>query len=213
MTHATPVLAQIHGIRQVIFFTQKGLVALTPDKGEVLWRHPYRFSVSTAASPVVEGDVVYCSAGYGVGAGAVQVSKSGNRWSVQELWRSTGNELANHWSTPVVKDGHLYGMFQFKEYGTGPVKCVELRTGKVKWSQPGFGPGNVILADGKLVILGDAGQLALAEATPSGYKELARFQAITGKCWSTPALADGKLFVRSTVEGAAFDLSSKLTQR
>ena len=212
MTHATPVPATIHGVRQIIFFTQKGLVSLKADDGKVLWRHPYRFNVSTAASPVVAGDIVYCSAGYGVGATAIQILRNGSTFDVKEIWRKTGSDLANHWSTPVLKDGHLYGMFQFKEYGTGPVKCVDIKTGKVKWSREGFGPGNVIMVGGELVALTDDGQLVLIEATPSAYKEKGRFQALTGKCWSTPAFADGKIFVRSTREGAAFDLSSKLAQ-
>jgi len=213
MTHATPVPAEIHGVRQIIFFTQKGLVAVAPKDGKVLWRHPYRFNVSTAASPIVSGDIVFCSAGYGVGAGAAQISKNDGEFSAKEIWRSTGNKLANHWSTPVLHEGNLYGMFQFKEYGDGPVKCVELKTGEEKWAQAGFGPGNVLLAGNQLVILGDAGQVILAEATPAGYKEKSRFQAVTGKCWSSPVYANGKLFIRSTKEAAAFDLSAKLTQR
>ncbi len=212
ITHATPVPATIHGVRQIIFFTQKGLVSVKPEDGTVLWRYPYRFSVSTAASPVVAGDIVYCSAGYGVGAGAVQVSKKGDQFSVSELWRKTGNDLANHWSTPVHKDGYLYGMFQYKEYGTGPVKCVDIKTGEEKWSKPGFGPGNVILVDNQVIALADDGQLVLIEPDPASYKEKSRFQAVTGKCWSTPAFADGRIFVRSTKEGAAYDLSSKLAQ-
>lgn len=213
MTHATPVPATIHGVRQVIFFTQKGLVSVAPESGKVLWRHPYRFNVSTAASPVVENDIVYCSAGYGVGSTAVQISKNGNEFGVTELWRVTGDKIANHWSTPVVKDGYLYGMFQFKQYGDGPVKCVELRTGKEMWSKPGFGPGNVILAGDQLVALSDTGEVVLIKADPKAYVEAGRFKAVTGKCWSTPALANGRLYIRSTVEGAAFDAGSKLTKR
>jgi len=212
MTHATPVPATIHGVRQIIFFTQKGLVSVKPESGAVLWRHNYRFNVSTAASPVVADDIVYCSAGYGVGATAIQLAKKGDTFTAKELWRSPGDGLANHWSTPVYKDGHLYGMFQFKEYGTGPVKCVDIRTGKEKWSEAGFGPGNVILANNQLVALTDAGDLVQIDPTPAAYKETARFKALTGKCWSTPAFADGKLFIRSTREGAAFDVSSKLAQ-
>jgi outer membrane protein assembly factor BamB len=212
MTHASPIFATILGTPQVIFFTQKGLVAVKPEDGHVLWRHPFKYNVSTAASPVVEKDIVYCSAGYGVGSTAIELSKAGDKFSVKELWRLTGNKIANHWSTPVVKDGYLYGMFQFKEFGDGPIKCVELKTGKEIWSQPGFGPGNVILVDGKLVALGDAGQLVLIDPSPEGYKELGRFHAVTGKCWSTPAMSNGRLYVRSTKEGAAFDAAPKLTR-
>ena len=213
MTHATPIATTLHGVRQVIFYTQKGLVAVQPTDGKVLWRHTVRYNVSTAASPVVTGNIVYCSAGYGVGATAVEVSKTGDKFTAQELWKITGNKLANHWSTPVEKDGYLYGMFQFKEYGEGPLKCVELRTGKEMWSQRGFGPGNVILVGGQLVVLGDAGQLVIVDPSPEKYNEKARFQALTGKCWSTPAFANGTLYVRSTREGAAYDLSQKLTSK
>jgi outer membrane protein assembly factor BamB len=139
----------------------------------------------------------------------VQIANKGGQWRATELWRVTGDSQANHWSTPVYIDGHLYGMFQFKEYGEGPIKCVELKTGKVKWSQPGFGPGNVIMVNGELLALSDAGQVVWIEATPAAYKEKGRFQAVDGKCWSTPAFQQGRLFVRSTKEGAAFDLSQK----
>jgi outer membrane protein assembly factor BamB len=213
ITHASPILADILGARQAIFFTQKGLVAVQPADGKLLWRHPFRYNVSTAASPVVAGDIVYCSAGYGVGSTAIQLSRNGDAFSAKELWRITGDKIANHWSTPVEKDGYLYGMFQFKQYGSGPVKCIELRTGKEKWSQAGFGPGNVILVGGELVALTDGGEVVRIDPRPDAYQEKGRFKAVTGKCWSTPAYADGRIYVRSTKEGAAFDMSNKLTSR
>jgi outer membrane protein assembly factor BamB len=206
ITHATPTLATIHGVRQVIFFTQSGLVALDAATGTRLWHYAFPYRVSTAASPVVGGDIVYCSAGYGVGAAAVQLERSGGKFAVTELWRSRGDRpVANHWSTPVYHDGHLYGMFSFKNYGDGPVKCVELKTGKVKWEQKGFGPGNLILAGNRLLALGDAGQLVLIEATPGSYRELARAEILDGKCWSTPILSGGRIYARSTVEGVCLE--------
>ncbi|NOY00823.1 MAG: PQQ-binding-like beta-propeller repeat protein [Verrucomicrobia bacterium] len=206
ITHATPIVGEVQGVKQVIFFTQTGLVAVTPGKGEVLWRYEFPFKVSTAASPVIWEDIVYCSAGYGVGAGAVKISKSGSNLSAKEIWR-TPKENVNHWSTPVVKDGYLYGMFSFKEYGKGPLACVDIRTGEMKWKQAGFGPGNVILTkEGNVLALSDAGELVLVDANSSTYKELGRAKAVGGKCWSTPAVADGKVFVRSTTEGGSFAL-------
>jgi outer membrane protein assembly factor BamB len=209
MTHATPVAASIHGQRQIIFFTQSGLVSVVPESGKVLWRQPFKYNVSTAASPVVADDIVYCAAGYGVGAGAYKISKQGNEFKSTQLWRSEGNEpVANHWSTPVYKDGHLYGMFSFKKYGTGPLKCVELATGKVKWTEPNFGAGNVILAGNTVIALADNGELVVVAANPEKYTELSRSKVVDGKCWSTPALANGKIYIRSTKEGACLDLGS-----
>jgi outer membrane protein assembly factor BamB len=208
MTHSTPTLATILGVKQLIFFTQRGLVAVAPSTGYVLWRYDFPFKTSTAISPVVCGDIVYCSAGYGVGAGAVKLAKSPTGWTAKEIYRVPGDKpLANHWSTPVFKDGYLYGMFQFKEYGSGPMKCVEAATGKVMWEKEGFGPGNVILADGHLIALSDAGQLVLVEATPKAYTEVARAKVLEGKCWSTPVLSGRRVYVRSTKEGVCLDLT------
>jgi outer membrane protein assembly factor BamB len=211
ITHATPVAATIQGVRQVIFFVQSGLLAVDASNGAALWRFPFRYNVSTASSPVVAGDIVYCSAGYGVGGGACRIIKAGDKFSATELWKIPGDkQVANHWSTPVYKDGHLYGMFSFKKYASGPLKCVELATGKVKWEQAGFGAGQVILVDGHIVALTDNGEVAVVEATPDGYKEVSRAKVVQGKCWSTPSLSGGHLLVRSTKEGVCLDLSPTL---
>lgn len=210
MTHASPVVADIEGVRQVIFFTQQGLVSLETKSGKLLWRQEFPFKVSTAASPVVSESIVYCSAGYGVGAAAYRISKKGDTWNSRELWRSRGNKpVANHWSTPVAKNGFLYGMFSFKEFGDGPVKCVDLLSGKVMWEKDGFGPGNVILSGDTVIALGDAGQLVLIAADPKEYHELARASVVDGKCWSTPVLANGRIYARSTKEGVCVDMSEK----
>ncbi len=206
ITHATPVAATIHGQRQVIFFLQSGLLAVEPKTGKELWRYSFPYKVSTAASPVVSGDIVYCSAGYGVGAGAVRIAKGSGGFTATEIYRLPGNQpLANHWSTPVVKDGYMYGMFQFKEYGKGPVKCVNIATGEVKWTKEGFGPGHVVLMGNDVVALSDAGEVVRFAAEPSDYKELSRQKVLDGKCWTTPSISGGRLFVRSTKEAACLE--------
>jgi outer membrane protein assembly factor BamB len=208
MTHATPVVASIQGVRQVIFLMQSGLVSLEAATGKPLWRFAFPYRVATGCSPVVCGDIVFCTAGYDVGGAACQISKSSDAFEAKELWRIKGNAaVACLWSTPVCKDGYLYGMMSFKKFATGPLKCVELKTGAVKWEQPGFGAGNVVLAGNNLVALSDDGQLTLVQASPAGYKEIARTKAVTGKCWSTPAISNGRLYVRSTKESACLDFA------
>jgi outer membrane protein assembly factor BamB len=210
ITHASPVAATIAGTRQIIFFMQSGLVAVAADSGKELWRYAFPYRVSTAASPVVGGDIVYCSAGYGVGSAAVKITKADAGFTVTELWRLKGDKpVASHWSTPIFHDGHLYGMFSFKEYGDGPLKCVELATGQVKWEKPGFGPGNVTLASNRLIALSDAGEVVLVEAKPDAYAEVARAKVLDGKCWSTPTLSGGRIYVRSTKEGVCLDAAGK----
>ena len=213
ITHATPIAATILDKRQIIFFTQSGLVSVQPNDGKVLWRYNFPYRTSTAASPVVAGDIVYCSAAYGVGAGAARISKEGGQWKATELWRKPGNALCNHWSTPVARDGYIYGVFGSKQFKTGPLKCIEAASGKEVWSQPGFGPGNVITFDGQLLVLTDYGDLVLAEASPSGYTELTRTHAVDGKCWSTPSISNGHIFARSSKEGVCLDVSAQTVSR
>lgn len=211
ITHATPVVTTILGQRQVIFFMQSGLVSVEPKTGKILWKYPFPYNVSTAISPVVSGDVVYLSAGYDVGSGACRIAKQGGRFTATKLWfkPGKGNPVINHWSTPVCKDGYLYGMYGFKQFKKGPMMCVELATGKVMWQHPNFGQGNVILVGDRLVALAEDGNLVIIEATPNAYKEIARTQAFQDKCWTTPAFSDGKIYVRSISEGVCYDVSEK----
>jgi len=210
-THASPVPATIHGVRQIIFFTQSGLVSAEANTGKILWQHPFPFKTSTASDPIVWNDIVYCSAGYGVGGGACKISKTGNAFSAAQLWRHEGGTV-NHWTTPVCKDGYLYGIFGFKEFGRAPLNCVEIATGKEVWSQPGFGSGGgTILVGGTHVLVqGDKGPLVLVEATPKGYNEVARAQPLGGKCWTMPVVSGGRIFARNTKEGVCLDVAPQI---
>jgi outer membrane protein assembly factor BamB len=209
ITHATPAVATIQGVRQIIYFLQTGLVSVEAASGRPLWKFPFPYHTCTACSPVVAGDVVFCTAGYELGGAACQVVRNDGGFEAKELWRVIGNkDVASLWSTPVQKDGFLYGMISFKRFGSGPLKCVDLKTGAVRWEQPGFGAGQVILAGKYLLALADDGQLVVVEAVPDAYKEVVRFKAVAGKCWSTPALSNGRVFLRSTKEGACFDLAA-----
>ncbi len=213
MTHATPIIATIHGVRQVIAFLQSGLTSVDISNGEILWHYDFPYKTSTAASPVVAGDLVYCSVGYGVGAGLCRIEKTDSGFEAKEVWRAK-NRLFNHWSTPVYKDGYLYGMFSFKDHGTGPLECVRLEDGEVMWSEPDFGPGNVIFTDGgnQLLALSDRGEIVVIDPNPDSYKELARVDVLEGKCWSTPILANGKIYARSTTEAVCLDVSEAASE-
>ena len=109
----------------------------------------------------------------------------------------------------MVKAGFLYGIYSHKQYGTAPLKCVEMATGQIKWSQPGFGQGSVLLVGDRVLALTDDGQLVVVKASPQAYSEVARAKVLTGKCWTTPALSNGRLYVRSTKEAVCLDVSGQ----
>ena len=57
-----------------------------------------------------------------------------------------------------------------------------------------------------LIILSERGKLVLAEATTEGYEELASHQVLSGRCWTQPTLAGGRLYLRNHDELVALDL-------
>lgn len=208
-THSTPIVTTIHGKEQAIFLVKRGLVSLDPADGRELWHYPFPHRTSTAASPVVWNDIVNCAAGYQVGGAACQVTRTGETWETTELWRSPGNDTSAHWSTAVAHEGHLYGIYGHRDYAKNSFKCIDIRTGKIHWEKPGFGPSQVIMAGDRLVATTDFGELVLIEPTPAAYREHARAKVIAGKVWASPALSDGQLLLRSTTQGLCLDVTAK----
>jgi len=213
MTQSTPIATTILGERQVIFFTQTGLVSVVPKSGKILWRYAFPYKTATAISPVVSGDIVYCSSSYGVGASACKIAKTGDGFSATQLWFKPFKDINNHWSTPVCADGYLYGLFGQAKYGKAPLECVELATGDVKWSKDGFGPGGCTLVDGHILILSDAGDLVLVKVDKDEYKEVTRAHVLAGKCWNPASLSNGRIYARSTKEGVCLDLAPQRASR
>jgi len=218
MTHSTPVLATIDGVRQVIFATQTGLVSLNPQTGNLLWKfyYPFNYSTSLGASPVVHSNMVFIGGAhaYNMGSVVAEVRLTNNAWTATRLWYT--NNPASHWMTPVAYQGYLYGPFGIQFYDATPatqLQCIEMRTGQVKWSVVNFGHGGIMLVDNHLVVITEMGDLVLVKPDPNAYTELGRFQAIpdyfgdTNKCWNSPAIADGRVYVRSTSFLACYDLS------
>jgi outer membrane protein assembly factor BamB len=216
LTHASPVLATIHGARQLIYATQGGLVSVDPPTGDLLWSfaYPFNYTISLAASPVVDGDIVFISGFYNMGAVAARIVSSNQTLVATQLWKSA--TLQSHWMTPVCSQGHLFGQFTPNvafDNTSAPLKCIDLETGAEAWSTNNFGRGSTLLVDGRLLVLTERGDLVLAEANTNAYTELGRFRAIpnyhsdTNKCWNAPAVSGGRVYIRSTSYGAAYDLS------
>ncbi len=112
--------------------------------------------------------------------------------------------MRNHVNSSVLWKGHLYG-FDEKD-----LQCLDFSTGASKWSEKGFGKGSLMIADGKLIIYSDTGKLAVAEASPSGYREIASAQILGGKnTWIVPVLANGKIYCRSLEQLVCLDVRKK----
>jgi len=198
--YAAPMQVTLGGTPQFLVVSAQRLMGLSLDRREVLWEHPWvtEYDIN-AAQPIVIGDNrVFYSSGYGVGAAVIELTKAGDRFSVREVWRN--NRMKNRASSSVLHNGFIYGLDE------AILACMDAATGELKWKGGRYGYGQVLLANDRLVIITDTGDLVLVEATPQEHRELARSPAIAGKTWNVPAFAGGILLVRNADEMAAFDL-------
>jgi len=204
-SYSSPVAVTINGTRHVIFFTIGGLVSLDPKTGDVRFSKPWRSrqrSSVTAATPLVIQDQVFISASYGTGAVLLQVHDK----DVKEIWKSD-EVMSNHYNTCIYKDGFLYGC-DGRQEGGARLRCVELASGKVRWTKEGFGCANMILAEGRLITLSEDGDLFLLEANPDDYKELARSHVLDKPCRAPLALGNGRLYARNDHQMICWNLKN-----
>jgi len=226
-SYSSPKAATIHGQRHLFCLMRQGLVSVDPADGSVRARRWFQAQVNesvNAMTPVVHKDLVFISAAYyRVGSVVLRVRPGGG--SFEEVWRSPMDRsdrepvMEIHWNTPVFENGYLYG-FSGRNEPEASFRCVELKTGRLMWSrdeswrsrsskQPSvYGRGSAILADGKLIVLGEGGKLGMFRPTPDRAEELCSWQVPQLKfpCWAGPALAGGKVYLRSEDQLVCLDI-------
>jgi len=191
--YSSPVIATLAGVRQVVYLSADFLSGFERATGRLLWRQPLRTAARRhAATPAVVGDTVAVNS-HTLGTLCFRITRSGDAFTVAEAW--TNPTLKINLATPVLAEGHLFSQGPDRDY-----VCVEATTGRLKWSQPGFGQSrrdyaSTILVGRNLLVLTEQGTLCLLAANAERYTELGRLQ-VCGNTWSSPALADGRLFVR-----------------
>ena len=199
----------------LLAWARDNLWGINPGDGKIKFRFPYRskkLESVNAMTPVSVGNKIFLSECYENGS-ILLALKDGElkpMWSDRDKRKKS---LQSHWCTPVLSNGHLY-CCSGRNSGSAELRCVELETGEVKWSQRGFGRCSTLLIDDHLIVIGERGRLALVEADPSEFKLVTeRLPDDTFKfvpnCWSAPVVADGKLFVRGGKKLACFQLIRK----
>ena len=199
--YTAPMLVELAGVRQILVVTAGRAAGLAVEDGTLLWEHPWVTSTgppNISMPVVIGGDRLFLSAGYGHGGALIDIAETGGRLSARERWHTI--RMKNRFSTSVLYEGHLYG------FDESILACIDAETGELAWKGGRYGHGQLLLADGHLVVLTERGDVVLVRATPDGHDELARFAAIRGKTWNTPTIADGRLFVRNATEMAAFNI-------
>jgi outer membrane protein assembly factor BamB len=199
VSYSSPHLMTIGGVTQILMLSGAGATGLAPADGKQLWQHPWPGFPIVQPAATADGDVLIVAAGDS-GTRRIAVAHGPGGWTVEERWTSNG--LKPYFNDFVVHKGYAFG------FDVRILACIDLKDGTRKWKGGRYGSGQLLLLADQdlLLVLSDEGELALVNATPDQFTELARFKAIEGKTWNHPVLVGNRLLVRNGQEMAAFRL-------
>lgn len=204
-SYSSPQFATLAGELQVLIFDADGVAGYSPGDLKELWRYPWRiFNEINVAQPLVfPGDRVFITTDYGQGGVMLQVTKNEKGvWDRKELWKNRNMECK--FTSPVALGEFIYGLSE------GVLVCLDAKDGKKRWRGTRYGHGQILRQDDLILVLSEQGDLALVEATPDAFRELASMHVLDAeKTWNTPALVNGMAYVRNHEEMACYDLRAK----
>lgn len=189
--YSTPLPLRRRDETLLLLGSSKSYIAVSARTGQEAWRVKWvtQYGVN-AADPVIGGDSMFISSGYNKGCTLLKLGSA----APESVWQS--KVFRTQMNPAVLLDGYLYGVDGDSTEKTA-LKCVELATGTQKWSRPLSAGGSVAAADGRLVVLSGAGELLVGPASPGGFTPTAQATVLTGKCWTVPVLASGRLYCRN----------------
>ncbi len=198
-SYSSPHLAKMDGMEQLLIAAPRGVASLDPATGKRLWWHEWP-GMPIIQPALLPGGGVLISASQAAGTRRIDTVRGADGWSVGTKWTSTA--LKPYFNDTVIHKGHAYG------FDARILACIDLDEGRRVWKGGRYGNGQMLLLADQdlLLVLSEDGDLALVEASPAGYKELAKMHVLEGKTWNHPVMASGLLFVRNASEMAAYRL-------
>ncbi|MFN3161664.1 MAG: PQQ-binding-like beta-propeller repeat protein [Rubinisphaera brasiliensis] len=205
--YSSPMLMTIGDVEQLIIYDGHGLSGHNPGTGELLWHFEHQNSAGVnVAQPILleNGHQLLISSSYGMGSVLVDVTAptDDSGWKAEKVWHEAGL-LRSKFSNPVYYEGTVYGL------DDGILMAINPETGKKLWKKGRFGHGQVLLVNGQVLIMAEAGDLVLGDVSPDTFTEVTRMTVLPdSRVWNPQTLVDGIVYVRDDKEMAAFDLKA-----
>jgi len=211
MTHSSVMPMEFAGKRMYVYCAKGGVVGVAADDGQLLWQtDEWKIGIAVVPSPVICGDGrIFLSGGYNAGAMMLQLSEVDGRITADVLWRLDAKTFGSPQQTPVLYEGHIYGVRPDRQ-----LVCLDL-TGQPVWTSGqanrfGKDGGPYMIADGLILVMDDEGTLTLVEAAPKGYRQFAQARVLSGhESWGPMALVAGRLLVRDLTSMVCLDLTAE----
>lgn len=208
VSYASPILINFQGEEQLVMLLQKGIMAVNPKNGELLWHKALEPEGANLTSPLWTGDdLIFCSSAYDSGSRVIKLTKKDGKTVPEELWY--GRKMRIHHGNVVRIGDYVYG--SSGDFGPAFFMAANIKTGEVTWRERGFSKATCLLADNKLILLDEDGTLALASVTPEKFTVHSKVKLAEKYAWAAPALAGTKLFIRDRKHIMALDIGKAAT--
>jgi len=205
MSPASPIIVNVDGQDQLVAFMGKVVAGVDPNNGELLWSHPHATDWGVNISTPVWGDdnLLFVSSAYSGGSRVLKLTQKDGKTSVAELWFH--RRLRVHHGTAIRIGDYIYA--SSGDFGPAFFSAVNVKTGEIAFQDRSFPKTSFLYADGKLIMLDEDGNLALATVSPAGLKVISKTSLMKHLAWTVPTLVGTKLYVRDRQTIAALDLS------
>jgi outer membrane protein assembly factor BamB len=205
MGPGSPILIDLDGHQELVVWGQGELAGLNPDDGRLLWKHSHPTQMGlNISTPVWTPDHrLFVSSAYGGGSRMMQVSRSGGRTAVQNVWAD--NRMRLHFGTALRVGDLIVG--SSGDFGPAFMAAVRVDTGAEVWRDRTFARAQIVESHGTLVIVDEDGDLAVASIAEGRLRVHARKAMLTQNAWTPPTLVGSTVYLRDRKEMLAVDLS------
>ena len=200
----SPVLISVDGQDQLVVLAQQELVGLNPEDGRFLWSHPHANELGLNISTPVWGrdSLLFFSSAYDGGSRMVRLTQIDGRTTAEEVWFN--NRMRMHFGNALRIGDVVLG--SSGDFGPAFVTALDVKTGAEVWRERSFARAHMLYGDGKLVIVDEDGEIAVASVTAQGLQVHARKAILTENAWTPPTLVGSTLYVRDRKNILALDL-------
>jgi len=191
-----------------------GVSAEESDMGKLLWTNKEWSPAVMAPSPVkISDNSLLVLAGYGFGGGKITLQKKGDDFvATLDSKHNPREGIASEQQSPILTGNYLWTIM--------PKDAGQLRNLLVCYSindiinpvwisdkEIRFGLGPYIIADNKMYILNDDGELFMYQFNGNNVSLLARHKVLEGTdAWGPFAIADGYLIMRDSHNVLCLDI-------
>lgn len=187
---SSPVLTELHGVKQLIVQTRSDLCGVQPSDGTVLWKRPIEaFRGMNILTPTIWNNKIFTSS-YGGKSLLLDVARdSSGQWTVEPAWE---NKSQGYMSSPVVIGDHVYLHLRNQRF-----TCIDLNTGKEAWTTQPYGKYWSMITNGKsMLALDETGMLYLIRANTQSFELMDSRRVSDQESWAHLAIAGDQVLVR-----------------